>query len=159
MQLLTKYRTAFDSLSHATLPSFNSDLPLSSSPPSRFLEFRRVTLFYCYSLLFAVYFGLAWRSIFAVHDCVTLESFLRFTTPFPPWHAWRNLWTALTYVSLVVQSLFCTKMPRGRALVLHSGACAIYITNWQNIAIFVGLFMLSDVLGFVMELSCIGSHV
>ena len=35
--------------------------------------------------LFSVYFGLASRSLFAVRDCVTLESFLRFTPP--PSHA------------------------------------------------------------------------
>ena len=33
--------------------------------------------------LFSVYFGLASRPIFDVRDCVTLESFLRFTPP-PP---------------------------------------------------------------------------
>ena len=58
--------------------------------PSRslFLEFRRVTRFFTAVRLFPVYFGLASRPIFAVRDCVTLESCLRF--PPHPSHAWAS---------------------------------------------------------------------
>ena len=46
---------------------------------SLFPEFRRVTQFFTAVRLLSVYFGLASRSVFAVRDCVILESFLRFT--------------------------------------------------------------------------------
>ena len=56
-------------------------LGFTPTPSSRslFLESRRVTQFFIAVRLLSVYFGLAFRSIFAVRDCVTLESFLRFT--------------------------------------------------------------------------------
>ena len=62
---------------------FDSDLPPPPSSRSLFLEFRRVTLVFTAVRLLSVYFGLASRSIFDVRDCVTLESFLRFTPPLP----------------------------------------------------------------------------
>ena len=65
-----------------------SRIGFTSPPSSRslFLEFRGVTLFFTAVRLLLVNFGLASRSIFAVRDCVTLESFLRFS-PSPPSHA------------------------------------------------------------------------
>ena len=48
---------------------------LTTSSRSLFLEFRHVTLFFTAVRLLSVYFGLASRSMFAVRDCVTLESF------------------------------------------------------------------------------------
>ena len=62
-----------------TRPFFDSDLPPTPSSRSRFLEFRRVTLFFTAVHLLSVYFGLASRSIFCCSDCVTLQNFLRFT--------------------------------------------------------------------------------
>ena len=58
---------------------FDLDLPPPPSSRSLSLKFRRVTLFFTAVRFFSVYFGLASRPSFAVCDCVTLESFLRFT--------------------------------------------------------------------------------
>ena len=41
----------------------------------------RHVMFFTAVRLLSVYFGLASRSIFAVRDCVMLDSFLRFTPP------------------------------------------------------------------------------
>ena len=63
--------------SHVTRPFFDSGLP-PPSPRSPLLECWRATR--CFDVrLLLVYFGLASRSGFAVGDCVTLESFLRFS--------------------------------------------------------------------------------
>ena len=66
--------------SRVTRPFFDSDLPPPPSSSSLFLEFQRVMLFFTAVRVLPVYFGLASRSIFAVRDCVTLETFLRLTT-------------------------------------------------------------------------------
>ena len=61
---------------------FDSDLHTPSAR-SLFLEFRRVTLCFTAARLLSVYYRLAARSSFAVRDCVTLESVLRFPPSTP----------------------------------------------------------------------------
>ena len=70
---------AVHKLRHACRGLFSTRI-YTPPPSSRslFLEFRRVSQFFSCSLTFSVFWAIA-TMFFSVHDCVKLESFLRFT--------------------------------------------------------------------------------